>query len=279
MTIVQNLFRFAGFPFLLFCVLILPAYSQDPLSLEACDLEQGQSGIVSRIIDGDTFVLESGLTVRLIGAAAPKAGASTSETELANIMDQAKTLLKNLTLGREIQLFFGGTRSDRYRRALAHVFVSVNGSRVWIQQAMVAAGMARIYSFKDNRACIRDLQRAESEARAARLGLWILPQFAVSSAQNPAKLLDLVDTFQIIEGKIISAHAVNNRVYLNFGQVWREDFTGSISRRDYTRFREEGFDLVALEGQMVRIRGWIEERGGPMIVLTHPEQLEFAGDS
>jgi nuclease-like protein len=187
-------------------------------------------------------------------------------------------MLEKLVLGREVQLHFGGTRSDRHHRSLAHLFVLGMDQPVWVQEAMIAAGLARTYSFKDNRACIRSLQRAESAARSAGLGIWKVPEFAIQSAHPPARLLGFTDTFQIVEGRIISAHAVNNRVFLNFGKIWREDFTGSISRRDYIKFREAGLDLVMLAGRIVRIRGWIEERGGPMIVLTHPEQLEFAGD-
>ncbi|MBZ0216084.1 MAG: thermonuclease family protein [Fimbriimonadaceae bacterium] len=253
----------------------------------SCALEQGRSGVVSRVMDGDTLQLEDGLIVRLIGAAAPKqamkrdaAGAVENDTaDIDRLSEQAREALEKLVLGREIQIFFGGTRSDRHHRSLAHIFVSDGENSLWIQEVIVGAGLARVYSYKDNRACIRALQQAESVARANELGIWKNSEFAVQPAHPPAGLLGLTDTFQIIEGRVVSAHAVNNRVFLNFGKIWREDFTGSISSRDYAKFRDAGLDLVALEGRIVRIRGWIEERGGPMIVLTHPEQLELAGDA
>ena len=31
----------------------------------------------------------------------------------------------------------------------------------------------------------------------------------------------------------------------------------------------------SLIGKKIRVRGWLEKRGGPMIEATHPEQLEF----
>jgi hypothetical protein len=31
---------------------------------------------------------------------------------------------------------------------------------------------------------------------------------------------------------------------------------------------------LALEGALVRIRGWVDDRDGPRIEITHPEQIE-----
>ncbi len=34
-------------------------------------------------------------------------------------------------------------------------------SRLWLQQEMVGQGLARVYSFPDNRACVRELLASE----------------------------------------------------------------------------------------------------------------------
>jgi micrococcal nuclease len=39
-------------------------------------------------------------------------------------------------------------------------------------------------------------------------------------------------------------------------------------------FEADGLDPLQLEGALVRIRGWVDDRDGPRIELTHPEQLE-----
>jgi len=268
------------------CGLIIPAFAPDSgyagsrsgAPAVNCPLEQGRSGRVARIIDGDTLVLTDGLVVRLIGAMAPKMPPGAAGVEAHPLAERSVAALEAMTAGRAVQLYFGGRRSDRYGRALAHLFVVAADAPVWVQEKLIDAGLARAYSFEDNRQCLRHLLTVETAARQGKRGIWARSAYAVRPARPPAALLDLADTFQIVEGEIISAHAVSNRVYLNFGRIWKEDFTGSISERDYAKFREAGFDLVALEGRKVRIRGWIERRGGPMIVLTHPEQLEYAGD-
>jgi hypothetical protein len=37
-----------------------------------------------------------------------------------------------------------------------------------------------------------------------------------------------------------------------------------------------GLDVKKLEGRTVRIRGVIEERGGPWVEAAHPSQIEIA---
>jgi hypothetical protein len=69
------------------------------------------------------------------------------------------------------------------------------------------------------------------------------------------------------------------RIYLNFGNDWRSDFTISIDRKDVRAFAAAGIDLKGLAGKRVRVRGWIEWRNGPMIAATHPEQLELLPDA
>jgi len=44
-------------------------------------------------------------------------------------------------------------------------------------------------------------------------------------------------------------------------------------------FPAAGIDVKGLAGKRVRVRGWIEWRSGPMIAVTHPEQLELLPDA
>ena len=67
---------------------------------------------------------------------------------------------------------------------------------------------------------------------------------------------------------------VRGRGYLNFGADYRTDFTISIAPRDLKRFPAEDRLLNGYRGRLVRVRGWLEWRNGPMINVTHPEQIE-----
>ena len=61
---------------------------------------------------------------------------------------------------------------------------------------------------------------------------------------------------------------------MNFGRRWSEDFTVTIAKRNERIVRGAGLDLKALARRTIRVRGWVEERGGPWIEVTRPEQIE-----
>jgi micrococcal nuclease len=62
-------------------------------------------------------------------------------------------------------------------------------------------------------------------------------------------------------------------VYLNFGADWRADFTVRAQRADLAGALA-GLDLAALAGRMVEVRGVVLEAGGPLIELSHAEQIQ-----
>jgi hypothetical protein len=63
---------------------------------------------------------------------------------------------------------------------------------------------------------------------------------------------------------------------MNFGRRWSQALTVTISKRNERTFAAAGLDLRRLENRRVRVRGWVEERSGPRIEATRPEQIEIA---
>jgi hypothetical protein len=62
---------------------------------------------------------------------------------------------------------------------------------------------------------------------------------------------------------------------VNFGRRWSEDFTVTVSKRHERSFAAAGLEPKKLENRRIRVRGWIEERGGPWIEAIRPEQIEI----
>ena len=114
-------------------------------------LEAGGQATVLEVVDGDTLILEDRTEVRLAGIQAPKLPLGRPGFETWPLAQEAKQALAGLTLGQVVTLTFGGRRMDRYGRLLAHLHLS-DGR--WIQGEMLALGLARVYSFADNRALI-----------------------------------------------------------------------------------------------------------------------------
>ena len=116
----------------------------------------------------------------------------------------------------------------------------------------------------------------ENAARQAKLGLWASSYYDLLNADHPADVLAEQGHFALVEGKVVSVRESGATIYVNFGRRWTEDFTVTILKRNERSFAAAGFEPKKLAGRRVRVRGWIEERGGPWIEAARPEQIEFA---
>lgn len=255
-----------------------------------CALQADEDVRIASVVDGDTLVLGDGREVRLKGIQAPKLPLGRSGFEAWPLAEESKSRLEALADGRPAQLRYGGARGDRHGRVLAHVFVRQDGRDIWLQQRMLDEGLARVYTFKDNRACAAELLGAERGARAAGRGIWSDPFYAIRDAANVGDLNRLLGRFEIVEGAVQSAALVRGRLYLNFGEDYRSDFTVTVGERDIRIFLQDerwsellrgdearSRALEQLSGMQIRVRGWLSRNNGPEIVASHPEQIEFTG--
>lgn len=244
------------------------------LPAAACDgLRDGPKGTVTEIVDGDTIMLDNGLVVRLMGIQAPHLKLGRDGFDDWPKGPEAKGALETIALKQPVQLRYGGEEKDRYGRLLAQVFTTGPEPK-WVQQQMLAGGMARVYSFPDNRACLPDLLAAEIKARTAGLGIWTDPYYRVRRADRPKDFSTLSGHYELVEGRVLKAEKSGGRVYLNFGRYFKEDFTAVIDARALRLFAEDRLDPLKLGGALVRVRGWIDLENGPRLTITHPEQVE-----
>ncbi|MGB8484638.1 MAG: thermonuclease family protein, partial [Xanthobacteraceae bacterium] len=222
------------------------------------------------------LVLADGRTVRLATIEVPPmprqgdpAPQSAAETARAN-----DVTLTRLVAGNHIALAPLG--SDRHGRVLARAYLARNETWQSIEVDLVAAGQAFVSPYAGNQNCVGDLIAAERRARASRLGLWGDPNYAAKEADNPTAVLAALGRFTIVEGKVVSVRESGGTIYVNFGRRWSEDFTVTISKRNERSFAESGLVPKSLAGRRVRVRGVIEERGGPWIEAVAPGQIEIA---
>ncbi|MBT4016568.1 MAG: thermonuclease family protein [Alphaproteobacteria bacterium] len=227
----------------------------------------GEARVVS-VVDGDTVVLDDQRQVRLVGIQAPKLPLGRDYVQKQPFADESKAGLKDLVLGKIVRLSWGGRRQDRHGRALAHLHLA---DGTWVQGWLLERGLARVYSFRDNRTRVDAMLALESAAREGREGLWSHDYYKIITASRSHKM---VDTFQLVKARIKDAVRIKGRVYLNFGADWREDFTVTISPKNGRLFSKAGLRPETWSGREIRVRGWINWRNGPMIEATHPEQIE-----
>jgi micrococcal nuclease len=246
--------------------------SSSGAALAECRGDDGGSSLVAEIRGGDTLILEDGRSVRLFGALLPRRGAGQDPGLQAR--EAVEKQIAELTMGQVVQLQLDTVRRDRYGRVMAQIFVTRGEERIWLQEKLIAAGLARVISSRDNRRCIPELLAAEKHARDNRQGYWATGLFSVKPAASEEVLAGLAQSFEIVEGRIENVAEVRGRIYLNFGKNWRRDFTATLSGDALKLFPGEAEALNKLKGQLVRVRGWLENVNGPSIIITHPEQLE-----
>jgi endonuclease YncB( thermonuclease family) len=245
-----------------------PAQARDAAVLPP-GLIAGAPGTVIEVTDGDTVILDDGRTVRLVGIQAPKLPLGRPGFPTWPLAPEARRALEGLSFNRRVTPYFGGARMDRYGRVLAHL---ARDDGLWLQGALLARGLARVYTFEDNRAAAREMYALERAARAAAHGIWSLPYYRVRSAGEAERH---VGGFELVEGRILDVAVVHGRGYLNFGADWRTDFTIVVPKRASATFRPVfGRKMEKLQGKRVRVRGWLRRYNGPMIESTHPEQIE-----
>lgn len=226
--------------------------------------------VPARAEEGCRFVMIGTATVR----AATADGIALDDGRMVRLAGVELGAMPDLAAGTAVTLKRLGAEADRYGRLHAHVFIDGDGTERWLQADLVARGLARVSSRVGDRGCAKLLLANENSARAARLGLWAEPVYVIGKAEDPAGVLESRGRFALVEGKVVSVRESGGTIYVNFGRRWSEDFTVTIAKRNERAFAAAGLMPKSLSGRRVRIRGWIEERGGPWVEAARPEQIE-----
>lgn len=232
---------------------------------DGCVATKLTPAVADRAIDGNTVVLADGTAVRLAGVLAPRGGA---------LAEEARRRLEALTGGKPVLLGDQRAAPDRYGRIVARLYLGAD--RSWVEGALLRAGLLRVFTLRDDRACAPALLAAEAAGRAARAGLWADPEFAIRRADD-SSLSGAAGLYQIVEGEVVSTGRTAAAAYLNFGRNWSTDFTVTVNMADTELFESEGVELDSLAGRRIRVRGWLTVKDGPAMRVDHPGQIELLG--
>ena len=221
------------------------------------------------IIDGDTFTLTNGDTVRLIGIDAPEL------SQPGGVL--SREYLAHLLLGKPITLEKGYEDRDKYNRLLRFVYTG----NLCINEEMIRQGYAEARYLPENP--IRDYYvQLEIQAEAARAGLWSDNVFQPRSEvdwDTDIPVIDWVNAknyynqYVIIEGIIVDTYNSGIVCFLNF----HPDYpycTAVIFACDFSGFT--GSPDIYYLGKKVQITGIIKQyRGSPEIIVKTPDQIKI----
>jgi endonuclease YncB( thermonuclease family) len=240
-----------------------------------CGGDEIARGTVGKILDGRTFVLDDGREVRLAAIEVALPGGPQDRADGAG--HAAAAALGALAAGDQVVLRRAENGSDRYGRLLAYAYTLRDSDEFLLQRELVAEGFARV-STRIASPCAGHLLDREKAAREAKLGLWADPYYEVLNAETLKDALAYRGRFALIEGKVASVRESGPTIYVNFGRRRIGDITVTILKRNERSFVAAGLDLRSLAGRRIRVRGWIEARGGERawIEAERPEQIEMA---
>jgi endonuclease YncB( thermonuclease family) len=234
-----------------------------PALAAGCSFESQGEGRVAEILDARSFRLQDGREVRL-------AGIEPVVAEKAN----RTSALSAIIAAREVTLRGEDDTPDRYGRQPAFVFLA--GSDTSVQGLLLAQGEALVSATVTNKDCALLLTAAEAAARQAKQGTWADPA-AIKNAESSGDILAGIGRFTLVEGRVLSVRQAGATTYLNFGRNWTRDFAVTISRRMIPAVEAAGIVLKSLENRRIRVRGWVEARGGPRIEVLQVGQIELLG--
>lgn len=176
--------------------------------------------------------------------------------------------LSDLLLSRYVRI---GTQEyeDRHGRRVVHLW---RDDDVWIQGALVAAGLVRVYLTVESGTDDERLVTVENEARLAERGGW--QRLDAWKMTTPEMLDHRKNGPALVEGLVHRASEWKGTVYLNFGDDSRRTFTVLIPRTLRRELMKRGHDPLHLQGCRLRVRGWLSWKARPEMTVRHPGQIE-----
>lgn len=296
MYLVRFLLAFIGIIFVIPCLsasgkthAALKHFPQDKL----CAFDRLIEVQVASISDRGVLKLTDGQRVRLVNMVFPerphrrksKSNAKTRYIKAAPAfpLKSIKVLrqwLDSRLRGKKVVLAFGRNDQhfDRYGRLLAHVFYQHNKRWLWVQQGLVAAGLARVRPWPHSFNCTVRLVGVEHRQYFAMESI-TKTGFCRGKAHLLGHLYANKHHFCVVRGKVLKVGRSRKNLYLNFDQDWRKDFTVIIPANKLKIFKKHGSNFTKFSGKRIEVRGWLDIWNGPYIRAEQPEQIKLLPSS
>jgi endonuclease YncB( thermonuclease family) len=246
------------------------AAASNPPATGACPAQGTVSGRVTAINERLELTLEDGRVLKLAGLDPPHPTPDDPELDI-----KAQQKLANWLVSRNISFRAVGPERDRWGRTPAFVFAGTEPAPLSVNESVLDAGLARFEPAPEAKPCRLRFLAAEAAGRAAALGLWSDPYYAVINAQDPVDFAERTATFAIVEGEVTNVESNAFRTTLFFGPRGTHRFSVTILQRNVKIFEAAGLDLRKLLGQSLRVRGLLDTRFGPQIEIASLDEIEM----
>jgi len=248
-------------------------------------LEDKAVRMVTKVIDGDTVLIEGGYSVRLLGIDTDERGKSCYNT--------AKERLEELVLGQEVILESGNDDLDQWCRYLRYLFL--DDVNIGLEMVKEGYGVARAST--EGSKYQSEIALVEKNAIDNKIGCkwggygatesglinrdktyqWseLTPELTNLKKIESCSADEYYDQEVIVEGWVADAYrSQTNTIFLNFEEAYpNQCFVAVIFNSDQDQFVQNPEEYYT--DQMVRIKGKVKEYNGkPEIILKSAEQIE-----
>jgi len=247
-------------------------------------LPDGAEKLVTKIIDGDTFLIEGGYRVRILGIDADERGYPCYQA--------AKERLEELILNKKVRLEKGLEDKDKWCRYLRYVFLDEeNIGLKLVKEGLVVARFSPVdVKYQE------EIAQAEKEAKENKIGCkwskkekeikkkeslnfqWqrLTPELTGLKVVKACEAKNYYGEEVIVEGKIVDTYrSKTNTIFLNFEKPYpNQCFSGVIFSSYQDNFVESPEKYYL--NKVVRVKGIIKEyKGKPEIILKDSSQIEI----
>jgi endonuclease YncB( thermonuclease family) len=254
------------------------AASLVPPASGPCSLENTARATVTKIEANLDIALADGRTLTLAGLDAPR-----DTPDHPRLATEARDKIAAWLDGGEVAVRALAEKPNRFGRIPARLFAAPAsgpiaasaGAEIGLAEAILDAGLARYRPDAAAHPCREALLAAEAEARAAKIGLWADPYYAVLPAGERDAFAKAPSGMVLVEGTVASLGETAARFYLNFGPRRGSDFAITLPKRDANALEKAGLKVHDLVGKRLRVRGLLDAAFGPQMELSDRDGLEL----
>tara|TARA_Y100001960_G_scaffold128944_1_gene137305 strand:- start:1803 stop:2561 length:759 start_codon:yes stop_codon:yes gene_type:complete len=239
---------------LLWCLLLFVA-------VDTAAEAEWRRGTVTRFVDGDTLILDSGETIRLAGINTPEMATDSRPAEPLAL--EARNALSAQLVDGQLLIEDAPQPSDRYGRTLAYLF-RIDGASV--QEALLHKGLASAVAIAPNDRYLDRFIRAEQTARRTGRGIWAMKYYAPVPADK------VRGGYQFMRAQVSRIEMAKKWFVFSV----EKDFVILVRRSAW----ESEFDYSpdALDQRRIAVRGWFsKKKDRATLVINHPFMLERCG--
>ncbi len=230
-------------------------------------LSSPESATVKWVYDGDTLLLTDKRKIRIIGIDTPETKHHKQKAQAygAKAREALRELLQQFDY--QITLRYGKERKDKYKRTLAHIYLS-DGTN--ISNWLLEQGYAKTLAFPPNIALAECYKKSEEIAQAQSLKIW---RYKGNQIKQASSLPRRINGYVRLEGTVSKIRRFRKTLIMELESNTKSHIEIKIKKRNLSYFNE--IDPDKLWNKTIIVTGLLKnKKGRRTLYLSHPSQLK-----